>query len=179
MITEDIASTPPFRPAQLAASYLRAAHLHYDFITHTVSSISRQRDAFTISARSLDLNILDLGDAYDDFQSVARRELERQSELLAALETDLGAISRVTVHTELLSEGVRRSIEAGHPPRTLGDYVSKEKMRHVAEGCGRFHDDLQKRFDSASETMSRLREGSDQVRLVANSARCDSTQFSN
>ena len=48
-------------------------------------------------------------------------------------------ISRVKIHMEFMSPGLRKAIEAGEKPRTLGDYVSNVKMMQVAETCSRTH----------------------------------------
>lgn len=69
----------------------------------------------------------------------ARRELDKQAVLLAGLEADLDIISRIKIHVEFMSPAVRRAIEAGEKPRTLGDYVSNVKMKQVAETCARTH----------------------------------------
>ncbi|EPQ52115.1 hypothetical protein GLOTRDRAFT_80285, partial [Gloeophyllum trabeum ATCC 11539] len=73
-------------------------------------------------------------------------------------------VSRVQVHVEFLSPGVRRAIESGERRRTLGDYVASKKMQQVAETCRRTHEDLQSRFEQAQAAMTRLQQGADDVR---------------
>jgi autophagy-related protein 11 len=38
-----------------------------------------------------------------------------------------------------MSPAVRKAIDSGERPRTLGDYVSNVKMKQVAETCSRTH----------------------------------------
>ncbi|TDL25201.1 putative peripheral membrane protein [Rickenella mellea] len=171
IIEDTMPSTPPFRPSQLSAAYLHTAHAHHDHITRTLSTLQHQHTALRIAARSLDLNLLSLADAFDVFAGGASRELSRQSGLLEGLETDLAVVVRVRVHPEFLSPAVRRMVEAGEKARTLGDYVSNVKMRQVAEGCAKSHKDLQVRFDLARESVTRLKEGADQVRAALSNTR--------
>lgn len=134
-----IAATPPFRPSQLATSYLRIAHIHHEHINHIVLTLHYQHEAIRIASGSLDLNVLAIVDAFEGIAASSRRELAKQASLLAGLEADLDIISRVRIHTEFMSPAVRQAIEAGEKPRTLGDYVSNVKMKQVAETCARTH----------------------------------------
>lgn len=137
--TESIAATPPFRPFQVASSYLRTARTHHEHISHFVISLHCQLEAIRIASRSLDLNVLAIVDTFEGVASHARGELEKQAGLLAGLQGDLDLISRVKIHTEFVSPAVRKAIEAGDRHRTLGDYVSNVKMKQVAETCSRTH----------------------------------------
>ncbi|KII87895.1 hypothetical protein PLICRDRAFT_112259 [Plicaturopsis crispa FD-325 SS-3] len=163
-IEESIAATPPFRPSQLADSYVRTAHAHQEHITHTLSTLQYQHEAVRIASSSLDLNVLAIADAFEGIAMGARRELDKQASLLAGLDADLQIINRVKIHVEFMSPAVRKAIEAGEKSRTLGDYVSDAKMRQVADICARAHDDLESRFSQTEQSMSRLREGTDAVR---------------
>ncbi|KAF9467733.1 hypothetical protein BDZ94DRAFT_1155481 [Collybia nuda] len=163
-IEESIAATPPFRPSQLAASYLRTAHIHHEHITNTLVSMHYQHEAIRIACGSLDLNVLAIVDTFEGIAVGSRRELEKQATLLSGLEADLDLISRVRIHVEFMSPAVRKSIEAGEKSRTLGDYVSNVKMKQVAETCARTHDDLRSRFNQAEQAVRQLTEGTDTVR---------------
>lgn len=136
---ESIAATPPFRPSQLAASYLHTSHTHHEHISHTVAALHCQHEAIRIASSSLDLNVLAIVDTFEGLAAGSRRELEKHALLLAGLEADLDIISRVKIHVEFMSPAVRKSIESGERPRTLGDYVSNVKMKQVAETCARTH----------------------------------------
>ncbi|KAJ4473012.1 putative peripheral membrane protein [Lentinula aciculospora] len=170
-IEESIAATPPFRPSQLATSYLRTAHAHHEQINHLAISLQFQFEATRIASRSLDMNVLAILDAFEGIATGSRRELARQSSLLAGLETDLEIISRVSIHTEFVSPAARKAIESGEKQRTLGDYVSNVKMRQVAETCSKTHDDLQNRFNDIEQAVFRLKEGSDAIRVTISSTK--------
>jgi hypothetical protein len=47
--------------------------------------------------------------------------------------------SRVLIHREFMSSAVQRAMDAGSRARTLGDYVSNDKMRQVADTCRGTH----------------------------------------
>ncbi|KAH7925090.1 hypothetical protein BV22DRAFT_461076 [Leucogyrophana mollusca] len=168
-IEDNISATPPFRPSQLAASYLHNAHAHLDHITHTLSTLHRQHQAIQIASSSLDLNVLAITDVFDGMAGTAGKDLERQAALLAGLEADLEIISRVRIHVEFMSPAVRKAIENGDRHRTLGDYVSNVKMKQVADTCARTHEDLRTHFADAEASVARLTRGTDIVRgAVAN-----------
>lgn len=139
MSIENIPATPPIRPSQIGTSYLRTARLHHEQISSTLISLRYQHEAIRIATSSLDLHVLAVFDTFDSLVTNLKRELEKQATLLEGLNADLELIKRVRIHVDFMSVSVRRAIEAGERPRTLGDYVSNEKMRTVAAGCARTH----------------------------------------
>ncbi|KAJ7670582.1 putative peripheral membrane protein [Mycena polygramma] len=163
-IEDSIAATPPFRPSQLGASYLRTAHSHKEHIGHILASLHCQHEALRIASTSLDLHVLAIVDTFESVAAGSRRELEKQAGLLSGLEADLDIISRVRIHTEFVSPAVRKAIESGDKPRTLGDYVSNVKMKQVADTCARTHDDLRARFIQTEQAVTQLQQGTDSVR---------------
>ncbi|KAG2117345.1 putative peripheral membrane protein [Suillus discolor] len=165
-IEDSISTTPPYRPPQLAASYIRTAHTHLEHIVHTVATLHRQHQAVRIASSSLELNVLAIADVFDGIAMTARKDLERQAALLAGLDADLEIISRVKIHIEFLSPAVRTAIENGERPRTLGDYVSNVKMKQVADACARTHEDLRAQFQDAEKSAARLTNGTDSVRAI-------------
>ncbi|KAF5356786.1 hypothetical protein D9756_006559 [Leucocoprinus leucothites] len=164
IVEENIPATPPFRPSQLAASYLRTARLHHEQVNSMLISLHYQHEAIRIATSSLDLHVLAVFDTFDSLATNSKRELERQTVLLEGLDADLELIKRVRIHVDFMSNAVRRAIEAGERHRTLGDYVSNDKMRTVAAGCARTHDDLKMRFELAEQAVLKLKEGTDMVR---------------
>lgn len=134
-----MSATPPIRPSQLAASYLRTARLHHEQVNQLLISLRYQHEAVRIATSSLDLHILAIFDTFDSIAVNAKRELAKQASLLEGLNSDLEMIKRVRIHVDFMSTSVRRAIEAGDRHRTLGDYVSNDKMRTVAAGCARTH----------------------------------------
>lgn len=133
------ASTPPIRHTQLATSYARTSHMHHEHIQQLFRSLHFQHQAIQIASTTLDFNVLTISETFEGIASNARRDLEKQKSLLAGLDADLELISRVGVHVEFCSTAVRMAIEAGDPHRVLGDYVSKHKMKQVADACVRTH----------------------------------------
>ncbi|KAJ3995825.1 putative peripheral membrane protein [Lentinula boryana] len=170
-IEESIAATPPFRPSQLGTSYLRTAHAHHEQINHLAISLQFQFEAARIASRSLDMNVLAILDTFEGIANGSRKELTRQAALLAGLEADLEIISRVNIHTEFVSATAKKAIESGEKQRTLGDYVSNVRMKQVAETCSKTHDDLQNRFNEMEQAVSRLKEGSDVIRVTVSSTK--------
>ncbi len=171
VITDAIASTPPFRISQLAGSYLQAASAHLEHINHTLSSLHYQQNALRISSGAFDLHILATSEGFEALSNIAQRELDRQAKLLGGINADLEIVSRVKVHKEFLSASMRKAMEAGDRGRTLGDYVSKVKMEQVANSCMNTHEDLRARFEQVQEAMSRLSLGGDEVRHAVTNLR--------
>jgi autophagy-related protein 11 len=154
---ETITATPPFRPSQLGASYHRAALAHQQSITHTLESMRCQHSALRIASTVLDLNVLNVADVFDGVAAGAHRELEKQAILIASVDADLEMASRVQIHREFMSSAVQRAMDAGSRARTLADYVSTEKMRHVADTCRRTHGRFRISFLNVHEFTSRQR----------------------
>jgi len=139
-IEEDMSATPPFRPSQLATSYLSTAHTHWSHIQQIIMSLANQREALVVALRSLDMHILNILDTFDTLSGLSSKELTRQASLLGGIETDLELIGKVRIHREFFSMERKRAIESGEEKeRTLADYVSNIKMRQVAETCRRTH----------------------------------------
>lgn len=109
-------------------------------VEHTSSTISRQHEALRIASHTLDLHVLAITDAFEVFAANARRQLGKQSLLLAAVDSNLEAIGKTKIHSEFLSATVRKAIETGESKnRTLGDYVSTAKMIQVTIGSQKVH----------------------------------------
>jgi len=83
--------------------------------------------------------VLNVADVFDGIAVGARRELDKQATLLTSVAADLEMASRVHVHREFMSVAMQRAIDSGGRARTLGDYVSNEKMSQVADVCRRTH----------------------------------------
>jgi autophagy-related protein 11 len=83
--------------------------------------------------------VLNVADVFDGVAAGAHRELEKQATLINNVDADLEMASRVQIHREFMSSAVQRAMDTGSRARTLGDYVSAEKMRHVADACRRTH----------------------------------------
>jgi autophagy-related protein 11 len=178
-LKEAIDATPPFRPSQLATSYLRTAHIHKEHVASTLNSLRYQHEALRIASTSLDLNVLAIMDVFEGISQSAQKDLEKQEALLAAVDADLEIISRVKIHVEFMSPATRKAVEAGEKARTLGDYVSNLKMKQVAETCARTHGDLRSTFTRVEDAVSKLNYGTDEVRAVASATgyACSTSDF--
>ncbi|CCM04884.1 uncharacterized protein FIBRA_07079 [Fibroporia radiculosa] len=165
-VEDTIASTPPFRITQLATSYVHVAHAHNEHVKQTLLSLSFQNAALNIASSALDLHVLEITSVFDGIAEAVRRELDKQSALLDGLDGDLAIVERVSVHKEFLSDKVRRAIDDGDRGRTLGDYVSRDKMRMVANNCKRAHEELRALFREVQETMLRLSGGAEEIRTA-------------
>ncbi|KAF8637910.1 hypothetical protein AX17_002533 [Amanita inopinata Kibby_2008] len=168
-IEESISTTPPFRPAQLATSFLRTSHLHHEHLNKVYDSLHRQYDAMRVATMNLDRHVLTITETFSNIADTSRTDLEKQAVLLSGVQADLNLIRRVRVHVEFLSPNVRKAIEAGGEPRTLGDYVSTVKMKQVADTCARTHEDLKLRFGQVENIVQQLSDGAGYIRsIVAN-----------
>ncbi|EPT00582.1 hypothetical protein FOMPIDRAFT_152203 [Fomitopsis schrenkii] len=167
-VEDAISSTPPFRISQLATSYEQAAHQHHDQVHRTLASLHYQHTALRIASSVLDLHVLAIADVYDGVSAAAQREIDRQDALLNGLDADLEIVTRVHVHREFMSQAMRKAMDVGDRGRTLGDYVSRVKMRQVADSCMRAHDELKERLGESREVMSRLNDGAHEVREFVN-----------
>ncbi|KAI6019926.1 hypothetical protein F5J12DRAFT_495101 [Pisolithus orientalis] len=165
-IEEILSATPPYKPSQLAASYLRSAQVFLEHVNRMLATLHKQHQATKIAFSSLELNVLSITDAFDGIVAATGHDLERQAASLASVDADLELIGRVEVHIEFMSSGFRKAIENGEKRRTLGDYVSNAKMKQVAETCARTHDDLRLQFSEAEKLVTRLKTGTDSVRAI-------------
>ncbi|KAG8887528.1 oligomeric, coiled-coil, peripheral membrane protein [Tulasnella sp. 332] len=127
-------------PSSIISAYSRAANFHYQNLMIQSNSIHAQSDSLAVASKNLDVHVLSLTSAYENFAASAQRELEKQEEVLHGHALDMDVISRVKVHAEFLSPAVRRAVEMGGKERHLGDYVSAHKMQMVAESCGKLHE---------------------------------------
>ena len=121
-----------------------------------------QHSALRIASTVLDLNVLNVADVFDGVAAGAHRELEKQATLIVSVDADLEMASRVQIHREFMSSAVQRAMDAGSRARTLGDYVSAEKMRQVADTCRRTHGS----FVSLSRTCACLCQDSGPARTL-------------
>ncbi|KAJ6478423.1 cytochrome P450, partial [Mycena sanguinolenta] len=118
-----IAATRPFDPRNLARRTCGPLS-HKEFISHILTTMHSQHAALRIASTRLDMHVFAVVDTFESVVTSSRRELEKQASLLAGLEADPDIIGRVRIHTEFVSPAVRKAIESGEKPRTLGDYVS-------------------------------------------------------
>ncbi|KAI0249631.1 autophagy-related protein 11-domain-containing protein [Lactifluus subvellereus] len=165
-IEESITTTPLRGPFELVASYHRVAQAHQQSISHTLECLRQQQCALRIASTALDLHLLNVTNVFNGVAAGARRELEKQAALIASVNTDIEMASRVPIHRDFMSPAAQKAMDAGGPGRTLGYYVSSERIRRVVDACQRAHGDLQERFHRAAWTLKRVVDGAAEVRLV-------------
>lgn len=173
------------RPTRVSSAFIRSAQADRDTVHSLLSSMSVQLESSRIASANVDSAVLSITDAFEAFSTSARRELEKQAILLRALPPDLDMISRIGIHSEFLSPAVRRAVETGDRPRTLGDFVSKNKMSQVGEQCSQVHgvfgkeyspsskltkgsEELKKRFTEAELSLTTIASDADSVRKAIN-----------
>ncbi|KAJ6463318.1 hypothetical protein C8R45DRAFT_516483 [Mycena sanguinolenta] len=103
-----------------------------------------QHAALRIASTRLDMHVLAVVDTFESVVTSSRRELEK-----------------VRIQTEFVSPAVRKAIESGGKPRTLGDYVSNVYMKQVADTCSRTHG---ARFIQTEKAVTHLQQQADSVR---------------
>jgi autophagy-related protein 11 len=137
--TESTTTTPRREPSELAASYLRAAQVHQQLIDRTLNSLQYQQSALRIASSALDLHLLDVTNVFNSVAAGTRQELEKQASLIAGVDTDIELISRVPIHHDFLSPAAQKATNAGDPARTLGYYISSERIRRAVSVCQKTH----------------------------------------
>ncbi|KAI0074448.1 hypothetical protein K474DRAFT_1665357 [Panus rudis PR-1116 ss-1] len=151
---------PPIQDTKSPQPYLTTTHTHTSQITHLLNTLRTQHAALLIASSTLDLHVLHIHEAFSALEESAVKELDGQERLLRGVEADLVVVGRVGVSRVFLSGSAAK--------RTLGDYVSRAKMKQVVEACARTHENLRNRYFETQESMTALREGADEVRERVN-----------
>ena len=136
---ESITTTPLRGPSELVASYHQAAQAHQQSISHTLECLRQQQCALRIASTALDLRLLSVTNVFNNVAAGARSELDKRASLIANADTDIEMASRVPIHRDFMSPATQKAMEAGGPARTLGYYVSGEKIRRVVDTCQKAH----------------------------------------
>ncbi len=137
--------------------------------------MQHQRSALRLASSVVDFHVLNVSDVVTD----ARQELDKRASLVAGVDAATELASRVRIHHEFMSPAVQRAMDAGGPARTLGHYVSGERIRRAVEECRKpraflvcpvcvcsFHrkGDLQERLRHIEATVKQLVDGATDVR---------------
>lgn len=115
----------------MGAALHRAAQTHLQSISRIVDSMRHQRSALRVASSVVDYHVLNVSDVVTD----VRQELEpeKRAELVDGVDGAMDLASRIRVHREFMPPAVQRAMDAGGPPRTLGDYISGERIRRAVE----------------------------------------------
>lgn len=131
--------TPSLGPSALTASYRRVLSEHQKTISHILDSMRYQHSALRVASTALDRCVLDVTNLFNNAAASARQELDNQASLIASVDTDIDLASRIQIHRDFLSPAALRATSAGGPARTLGYYISSERMHQVQDVCQRIH----------------------------------------
>ncbi|CDZ97784.1 Autophagy-related protein 11 [Phaffia rhodozyma] len=144
-------STPP---ATLFQTYLIPIH----------DSLLAQSFALNLATSNLAHHLDSLERAYRSFAPVARRELDRQADLLAGYEGSLWLAGKIKVGARVVEAAAKNSSRGGE--RYLRDYVSEKKMGIVRDGCVRLNAELSSRFDQVDAEIEGLLADSAELRSI-------------
>lgn len=88
-----------------------------------------QRSALRLASSVVDSHVLIISDIVTD----ARQELDKRAFLVADVDGATDLASRVQIHREFMSPAAQRAMDAGGSARTLGHYISGERIRRAVE----------------------------------------------
>ncbi|KAF8267063.1 autophagy-related protein 11-domain-containing protein [Lactarius quietus] len=141
-IGESQTTTPP----ELGAMFHLAAQTHLQSISRIVESMRHQRSALQLASRVVELHVLNISDVVSD----VHQELDKRAALVDS------------IHRGFMSPAVLRAMDAGGAPRTLGHYVSSEKLcRAVEDFRG-----LQERHRRIEATVKQFVDGANEGRSI-------------
>lgn len=71
-----------------------------------------QQSALRVASSALDRHVLDVTHVSDDVAASARQEFDRQSSLIASVDTDIEMASRVQTHRDFIPPAILRAMAA-------------------------------------------------------------------
>ncbi|KAG8767651.1 oligomeric, coiled-coil, peripheral membrane protein, partial [Serendipita sp. 397] len=169
-------SISSLRTSQVLQDQFQRSQQHQSYISALFQQIHSQHDALLIASANLDMHILTLSDAWMALRESISSNLETQAKLLDGIDYDLDTISQLSVHPSFLAVASAKSNAAPTTPikeregdggikaKTLGEYVSRVKMKLVVDSCRKMHVDLKNRYRQAQTSMDDLIKGSDEIR---------------
>ena len=86
MLYRQYHSNSTLRPARLATSVLRTAHIHHDHLNKIYDSLRHQYDAVHMASLSLDHYVLTIAETFNNVAETSKVELERQAILLSGVQ---------------------------------------------------------------------------------------------
>lgn len=164
-------SHSPKPSEELGAAFHRAAQTHMQSISRIVDSMRHQCSALRLASSVVDFHVLNVTAVVTDAVTEARQQLDKRASLVAGVDAATELASRVQIHREFVPPAVQRTMDAGGPARTLGHYVSGEKIRRAVEECQTTHAGLQERLRHMEATVKQLVDGATDVRSICSDAR--------
>ena len=116
-----------------------------------------QRSALELVSSVVDFHVLNVSDVVAD----VHQELEKRAELVEGLDRAMDLASRVRIHRAFIPPAVQKAMDAAGSPRTLGHYVSVERIRRAVE----FHG-LQERLRQLDVTVKQFSNDAAEGRLI-------------
>ena len=117
-----------------------------------------QRSALQLVSSVVDFHVLNVTDVVAD----VHQELEKRAQLVEDVDGAMDLASRVQIHRAFIPPAVQKAMDAGGPPRTLGHYVSVERIRRAVEEFR----GLQERLRQLEATVKQFSDGAAEGRLI-------------
>ncbi|GAA6002527.1 hypothetical protein JCM10207_001163 [Rhodosporidiobolus poonsookiae] len=191
-ITEEMVLTePPLNPEDPLTSHLSLSLHNLATLRALITSIHLQHASLTSALSNLHRVNTGTASSFSLFLDAANPTMERYERLLAGWEASMDAVGRVKVVAGLLSRGgggsgmAGASIAHGHghghgregstasasgaasaageKQRFLGDYVSRDKMLAVRDGCAKVLAELRMRTEGLEVTLKDVVAGTEAV----------------
>ncbi|GAA5997952.1 uncharacterized protein JCM10292_006930, partial [Rhodotorula paludigena] len=177
---EQVLTEPPLNPEDPLTSHLSLSQHNLATLRALISSISLQRDSLALALSNLRRVNTGTASSFALFLEAAEPTLERYEALLAGWEGAMDAVGKVAVVAGLLTrhpqqpsggagaslharEGSNASVAAATAAvgaveklRFLGDYVSRDKMLAVRDGCAKVLADLKLRTEGLQTTLDEV-----------------------
>ena len=131
--------TPSLGPTALTVSHRRVISQHQEAISRILDSMRNQQSALGAASTGLARRVLDVTNIFNDVAASTPQELDKQASLISSVGNDIELASHIQIHRDFLSPAALRATSAAGPARTLGYYVSSERMHQVVEACQRTH----------------------------------------
>ncbi|GAA5835557.1 hypothetical protein JCM11251_002963 [Rhodosporidiobolus azoricus] len=169
-VTEEMVLTePPLNIEDPLTSHLSLSHHNLSTLRALISSIHLQHSSLALALSNLHRVNTGTSSSFSLFLDSARPNMERYERLLGGWEEAMDAVGKVGVVAGLLMRGghgregsTASMVSAGagekekEKQRFLGDYVSRDKMLAVRDGCAKVLADLKLRTANLQMTLDEV-----------------------
>ncbi|BGP15965.1 hypothetical protein JCM10213_004780 [Rhodosporidiobolus nylandii] len=165
---EMVLTEPPLNLEDPLTSHLSLSHHNLATLRALIASIQLQHSSLALALSNLHRVNTGTSSSFSLFLEAAAPQMEKYENLLKGWEGAMDAVGKVGVIAGLLSRGSGRP-DQGHgregstasmaqggqdKQRFLGDYVSRDKMLAVRDGCAKVLADLKLRTDGLQVTLN-------------------------
>ncbi|KAL8292575.1 hypothetical protein RQP46_001187 [Phenoliferia psychrophenolica] len=156
-ITDDqLLTEPPLSPDDPLHSHVALSYHNLEALRALIHSISLQRASLDLALSNLNRVMAGTSTSFTVFRETAAPSIQAWSQLLEGWEASMEAISKVAVVSGLIGRpaGHARDPSTGMSTigrdreRFLGDYVSRDKMLAVKDGCAKVLADIKTQSDA-------------------------------